>query len=93
MELIFFMGNVSLVVFEAPNQIEEMHLKAYASGLLHEELRNIKVSVRLRLAYLSARASVVLAVAQLRQWLPGTQLHSRDLAALGQFWLSLQSCP
>lgn len=59
MELNFFMVDVSLVVFEAPNQIGEMHLRAYASGLLHEELKNIKAFVRLRLAYLSAEVSVV----------------------------------
>lgn len=54
----FFTVDVSLVVSEAPNQIGEMHLRAYASGLLREELKNIKAFVRLRLAYLSAEVSV-----------------------------------
>lgn len=42
MELNFSMVDVSLAVFEAPNQIGAMHFRAYASALLHEELRNTK---------------------------------------------------
>lgn len=55
----FSMVDVSLVVFEAPDQTGKMHLRAYASGLLHEKLKNIKASVRLRLAYWSAEVGMV----------------------------------
>lgn len=58
-ELNFSMVDVSLVVFEAPDQTGKMHLRAYASGLLHEKLKNIKASVRLRLAYWSAEVGMV----------------------------------
>lgn len=48
MELNFSMVDVSLAVSEAPNQTGAMHLRAYATGLLHKELKNIKAFVGLR---------------------------------------------
>lgn len=71
----------------------ETHLRAYASGLLHEKLKNIKAFVRLRLAYLSAEVSAAPVLAKLQQWRSGPQLRSRDHAALGRFLLFWQSFP
>lgn len=87
MELNFVMVDVSLVVFEAPNQIGEIHLRAYASGLLHEELKNIKAFVRLRLACLSAEVSVVPVLAQPHQCLSEPSCAAGAVRPWGGFYL------
>lgn len=87
MELNLVMVDVSLVVSEAPSQIGEIHLRAYASGLLHEELKNIKAFVRLRLACVSAEVSVVLVLAQPHHWLSEPSCAAGNMRLLGCFYL------